>query len=142
MTTFDMPTMLSELKRDEGVKTKPYRDTVGKLSIGVGRNLDDVGVSAEEISLMLTNDILRTEVALDLSLPWWRTLDPVRQRVILNMAFNMGVAGLLTFNNTLAAVKRGDYAAAAIGMAASKWATQVHDRAARLIKMMQTGVTA
>ncbi|KKB61555.1 lysozyme [Robbsia andropogonis] len=136
---FDMPTMVSELRRDEGVRNKPYKDTVGKTTIGVGRNLDDVGISDDEINLMLQNDIERTELALDRSLPWWRSLDPVRQRVILNMGFNMGIAGLLTFKNTLAAVQNGSYPAAAAGMLASKWATQVGDRATRLASMMRTG---
>jgi lysozyme len=140
MNTFDMPTLIGELKRDEGVRLKPYTDTVGKLTIGVGRNLADVGISDDECTALLQNDVARTVAALDKSLPWWRKLDPVRQRVLVNMAFNLGMTGLLTFKNTLAAVQGGSYAAAAAGMLASKWATQVGDRAERLAEMMRTGV--
>lgn len=139
MSNFDMQTLVSELSRDEGRKPRIYVDTVGKTSGGVGRNLSDVPFSDEEIDLMLTNDIARTTAALDKSLSWWRNLDPVRQRVIVNMAFNMGVAGLMTFKNTLAAVQNGDYAAAATGMLQSKWAAQVGARAVRLSNMMRTG---
>lgn len=139
MSSFDMPTLLAELKRDEGVRLKPYTDTVGKLTIGVGRNLSDVGISDDECTSMLENDIARTAASLDAKLPWWRDLDPVRQRVILNMCFNMGIAGLMTFVNTLAFVKSGNWSAAANGMLASKWATQVGARAQRLAQMMRTG---
>jgi lysozyme len=138
MSNFDMPTLVSELCRDEGVRLKPYVDTVGKTTIGVGRNLTDVGISQDECNALLENDIGRTTAWLDRNLPWWSTLDPVRQRVLVNMAFNMG-GGLLSFANTLAAVQRGDYAAAANGMLASKWATQVGARATRLADMMRNG---
>lgn len=141
MSTFDMATLIAELSRDEGRKLKPYVDTVGKTSIGVGRNLSDVGISDAECDSMLENDVTRTVAWLDRNLSWWRNLDAVRQRVIINMAFNMG-GGLLTFVNTLAAMQRGDYAAAASGMLASKWATQVGARAQRLAQMMRTGAAA
>lgn len=137
-----MNTLLAELKRDEGVRLKPYTDTVGKLTIGVGRNLTDVGISDDECTALLQNDVARTVAALDKSLPWWRSLDPVRQRVLVNMAFNLGMAGLLTFKNTLSAMQSGAYAAAASGMLASKWAVQVGARAERLADMMRTGVAA
>lgn len=141
MSDFDMATMIAELIRDEGEKLKPYADTVGKLTIGVGRNLTDVGISQDECDLLLQNDVARSAAMLDRDLSWWRTLDPVRQRVMLNMAFNMG-GGLLTFVNTLAAVQKGDYNAAASGMLQSHWATQVGARAQRLADMMRTGDTA
>lgn len=135
----NLDAMRSELIRDEAMKLKPYRDSVGKLSIGVGRNLDDVGISQIEAAQMLDSDIRRTADALDKALPWWRGLDEVRQRVLLNMAFNMGVAGLLGFKHTLADVQAGNYDFAAAGMLASKWAGQVGDRAQRLANMMMKG---
>lgn len=131
--------LYAELRRDEGSRSFPYTDTVGKLTIGVGRNLTDVGLSDEEIDHLLDNDVARVESGLDRALPWWRTLDDVRQRVIANMAFNMGVFGLLTFKNTLEAIRVGDWSRAHAGMLASKWATQVGPRAKRLAEMMLTG---
>jgi len=136
-----------ELIRDEGRRLKPYRDSMGKLSIGVGRNLDDKGISEIECAMLLKNDIAEHLALLDKYLSWWRQLDETRQRVIANMAFNMGIGPsaehptgkLLTFKNTLAAMERGDFAAAADGMSNSAWARQVGVRAARLVAMMRTG---
>lgn len=131
--------MVAELMRDEGVKLKPYRDTVGKLTIGVGRNLDDVGISESEATVLLAGDIDRTASALDDAIPWWRSLDEVRQRVLLNMAFNMGVRSLLGFKNTLTAIQAGKYEDASAEMLSSKWAQQVGQRAQRLALMMRKG---
>ncbi len=136
--TFDMAALISELKRDEGERFKPYFDTVGKITIGVGRNLTDGGISQSECEILLQNDIARTLRWLDRNLPWWRTLDTVRQRVLINMAFNLG-GNLLTFVHTLDAMQRNYYAAAANGMLASKWANQVGQRALRLANAMRTG---
>jgi lysozyme len=135
--------LVAELRRDEGVRRRPYLDTVGKVSIGVGRNLDDVGLSEDEIELLLINDITRTVADLDRHLPWWRGLSLVRQRVMVNMAFNMGIGtaerGLRSFRNTLTKIQAGDYEGAARGMAGSKWARQVGARATRLCQMMREG---
>lgn len=123
----------------EGLRLKPYQDTVGKLTIGVGRNLDDKGISMHEAMLMLDHDIEAVEDDLDQRLPWWRGLTEVRQLVLADMCFNLGVHRLQGFRNTLAAIQAGDYEAAAAGMLASKWATQVGKRAHRLAKMMREG---
>lgn len=131
--------LIKQLTIDEGKRNKPYKDTVGKITIGIGRNLDDVGVSDIEARYLLDNDIDRVVRGLDLHLPWWRKLDDVRQEVLVNMAFNMGLASLLGFQNTLAAVRDGRYDDAAEGMRNSLWFQQVGDRARRLIAMMRTG---
>ena len=136
----DIEQLTKELRTDEGVKPMPYRDTVGKLTIGVGRNLDDRGLSNDEIDYLLKNDIRIVCEELDKRLPWWRRMSAVRQRVLANMAFNMGINVLLTFRNTLAAMQGGRYDDAAVGMLASKWAKQVGKRAIRLSEMMKKGV--
>lgn len=129
-----------ELERDEGKRNKPYRDSVGKLTGGVGRNLDDVGFSDDEISLMLANDInSRVLPGLTQFMPWYVRLNDVQQRVLANMAFNMGIEGLLGFRNMLDAVKSGDFNRAADEMLSSKWASQVGERATRLAEMMRNG---
>lgn len=138
MVGYDPVKLKAELMLDEGRRNRIYVDTVGKVSGGIGRNLTDKGFRDSEIDLMYQNDIAETEAWLDRNLPWWRQLDDVRQRVVMNMAFNMQ-GRLLTFVNTLAAMKRGDYAAAADGMLASKWAGQVGARATRLASMMRSG---
>ncbi|HDR9337724.1 glycoside hydrolase family protein [Burkholderia multivorans] len=138
MAGYDATKLKAELTLDEGRRSRIYIDTVGKVSGGIGRNLTDKGFRDNEIDLMYQNDIAETEAWLDRNLPWWRSLDPVRQRVMMNMAFNMQ-GKLLTFVNTLAAIKRGDYAAAADGMLNSLWARQVGARATRLANMMRSG---
>lgn len=135
----DREKLAAELIRDEGLRLEPYVDTVGKLTIGVGRNLADRGISKAEAEFLLETDIGLVEDVLDTWLSWWRTLSEVRQRVLANMCFNMGIAKLRGFKNTLAAMKTGDYEAAAAGMRRSLWARQVGARAERLAKMMKTG---
>lgn len=126
------------LKRHEGFRAHPYKDTVGKLTIAFGRNLDDVGVSEDEAELMLSNDIERARMHCELFVPGWDTLDPVRRDVLMSMFFNMG-AGAAKFVRMLDAVKKHKWDEAAEEMIRSKWATQVKDRAVVLAEMMRTG---
>lgn len=127
------------LVRHEGLRLKTYRCTAGKLTIGVGRNLDDVGISEPEAMVLLENDIDSVSKDLTRTLPWWTTLDDARREVLANMAFNMGIGTLLTFKNTLQAIKDGKYAEAAKMMLQSKWAAQVGNRAKELAAQMETG---
>ena len=76
------------LLRHEGLKLKPYQDTVGKVTVGVGRNLDDVGISREEAMFMLDNDIKKAKLGLAHMFPWYLSLDDVRQAVMVDMTFN------------------------------------------------------
>jgi len=132
--------LVAELTRDEGVRLKPYNDSQGKLTIGIGRNLSDVGISREEADNMLLGDIERTCLDLDRAIPWWTKLSEVRQRVLANMAFNLGVPGLLAFRRTLEMVQEGKYEDASREMLVSAWASQVGPRAQRLSNMMRDGV--
>jgi lysozyme len=131
--------ILDQLKRDEGIRLHPYKDSVGKLTIGVGRNLDDVGISADEADYLLQNDLKTATSHLQSALPWALQLDDVRRAVLINMTFNMGIAGLLTFKNTLSLIQTGQYDKAADNMLESKWAEQVGPRAHRLALQMKTG---
>lgn len=135
----NLPALIAQLQRHEGLRLKPYTDTVGKLTIGVGRNLTDRGISEAEAGVLLANDIEAVRLELTNNWPWWLQLDDVRQRVVMDMAFNMGVPVLMTFGRFLARLKRGEFDAAAAEMLASLWARQVGDRAQRLAKMMRTG---
>jgi lysozyme len=128
-----------QLRRDESVRKFPYRDTVGKLTIGVGRNLNGKGLSDEEIEHLLENDIREITIEANGKLPWFPALDGVRQGVILNMIFNMGFAGLEKFPRFLQAVAQGEWETAADEMRDSEWARQVGDRAVRLEEQMRTG---
>jgi lysozyme len=129
-----------QLVWDEGLRLKPYKDTVGKLTIGIGRNLTDVGISTLEAYDLLDHDIDRAVYALVGRYPWFQHLDPVRQAVLVNLCFNMGAASLAKFVNTLAAVERGEYDAAARGLKASLWYRQVQkSRSSRLMQMLVSG---
>ncbi len=135
----DLTAIKADLVRDEGLRLKPYRDSVGKLSIGVGRNLDDVGIAEAEAEILLGNDISRAMADLDRALPWWRGLSPPRQRALLNMAFNLGLPRLLGFREMLADLERGDGAGAARAAIDSRWAKQVGARAQRLAMLLAEG---
>lgn len=137
----DRDAMTRQLRLHEGERLRPYRCTAGKLTIGVGRNLEDRGITAQESAYLLANDIAREERELLRALPWVGQLDEVRQRVLLDMSFNLGLVGLLGFKNTLATIQAGDYQRAAAMMLDSRWAKQVGQRAERLSRMMATGKT-
>ncbi len=124
---------------DEGLRLFPYYDTVDKLTIGVGRNLTDVGITKEEAMCLLDNDITKVRTEIYQKLPWVATLNIERQNVLFNMAFNLGVPKLLEFKNTLYFIKLGYYETASKHMLNSKWARQVGDRAVRLAKIMRDG---
>ena len=126
------------LKLAEGVKPKPYTDTVGKLTIGVGRNLTDNGLRSEEIDFLLTNDITAAWIDVTRTWPWVHDLLDVRQRVLTEMVFQMGLGGVGAFKKALAAMEIGDFATASSEMLNSHWAAQTPNRAHRLATMMAT----
>lgn len=131
--------LVERLIKHEGLRLKPYRDSVGKLTIGIGRNLDDVGISAGEARVLCIDDIMNAEAMLDGGIPWWRDLDEVRKQVLAEMAFNMGWTTLSKFSKMLNAAHNRKWDDAANEMLASKWASQVGERADTLAKAMRTG---
>lgn len=146
MTT---PYLLADLRQDEGLRLHAYPDPLSggePWTIGYGHTGPDVfpGCIWDDrwAEVALAKDIKVATDALDTHLAWWRTLDDVRQDVIANMAFNLGVGKLLGFKNTLAMIRTGDYAGAASNMLLSAWARQVGSRARRLSVQMRTGLHA
>lgn len=132
----------NQLRRDEGEILHAYKDSLGYITIGVGRLIDKRrggGITAEESAYLLANDIEKKRIGIEKSLPWYGQLDDARKGVLLNMAFQMGITGLLGFKNTLEMVRNGDYEGAARGMLNSKWAKQTPNRAHRLSRQMATG---
>ena len=131
-----------QLKRDEGEVLHAYQDTLGYWTIGIGILIDkrkNGGLRPEESEFIFRNRLKLLDADLANRLPWIAKLDPARRGVLVNMAFQMGVNGLLGFRNTLAMVQDGKYQDAAKGMLASKWATQTQARAHRLSNQMATG---
>lgn len=138
--------LIPDLMRDEGLRLSAYLDPLSggePVTIGYGHtgnvHLGTVWTQAQA-EQMLIADTTHTIAALDAQLPWWRDLSDVRQDVLVNMGFNLGVTGLCQFRNTLAAMKAARWAQAAAGMLSSQWARQVHARADRLAEQMLTGI--
>ena len=135
----DVSKLKESLILSEGLRLKAYKDTVGKVTIGVGRNLDDVGISREEAFLLLDNDIKRVEVDLQ-KVNGFLDLIDVRQHVIAEMVFNMGFSSVMKFKQMWAAIAVQEWHKAADAMLDSLWARQVGKRAERLAKHMRLGV--
>jgi lysozyme len=135
--------LTKQLRRDEGEVLTAYVDTLGYTTIGVGRLIDKRkggGITAEESAYLLANDIRSKTAAVIKALPWAEHLEPARLGVLVNMAFQLGITGLLGFKTTLALVQGGNYDRAAEGMAESLWAKQTPERCARLQTQMRTAV--
>jgi len=124
-----------------GPELFPYLDTVGKLTIGYGRNLDDRGISRAVAELLLTED-MDLAIADAKSLPYWDTLSPVRQIVVSDMLFNLGLTKFRKFVNLNKALLIQDYSLAAHEMQDSKWYRQTTRRAKVLVEAMKTGIWA
>ena len=135
----DIAVLRQMIKADEGLRLFPYTDTAGRLSIGYGRNLTDVGISQLEASDLLEADITRAIYDLQVAFPFVMKLDGVRQIVLTDMCFNLGAARLKTFVKMWRAITVGDYTVAAQEMLASQWAYQVGARATRLAAAMASG---
>jgi lysozyme len=130
-----------QLRRDEGERLSAYADSLGWLTIGIGRLIDSRkggGITREESAYLLRNDIAKVDRQLQERLPWVVTLSPARRGALQNMAFQLGINGLLGFKNTLVMIEQGEYAKAADAMLKSKWAEQTPERAKRLSRQMLT----
>lgn len=131
--------LIEQLIRHEGLKLMPYRCTSGKLTIGVGRNLEDTGITKDEAMSMLLSDIYRCTRECRKSFTFFDSLTDTRQHVLVNMCFNLGIVRLRGFRRMIAALERGDYGLAAKEMLDSQWAAQVGGRSAELAGQMKEG---
>ena len=123
-----------------GKPVVPGYTLIGHPTIGYGRALDTYGVTADEAKVLLMNNINVVVGQVSAMLPWSATLDDVRLRVLLEMAFNLGIAGLMEFHDTLRHIQAGQYNLASVSMMDSLWAKQVGSRADVLSKMMASGL--
>lgn len=135
----DMEKLRRQIIEEEGLRNIVYRCPANKLTIGVGRNLEDVGISDDEANYLLSNDLKRVEDELVRNFLFFGDLDECRQRVLMDMCFNMGISRLKKFKNMLAALAKGDYETTSKEMLDSLWARQVKSRATNLSEMMRTG---
>ncbi|WP_457571307.1 glycoside hydrolase family protein [Desulfovulcanus sp.] len=123
----------------EGKRNKPYTCPAGKLTIGVGRNLEDVGLRDEEIEYLLDNDIKECVADLKRIFPDFDEIDDARQAVLIDMRFNLGPGGFRSFKNFIRAVRNKHWDLAVHEMRDSIWYKQVGQRAVRLCNMMESG---
>ena len=121
----------------EGLELMPYTDTVGKWTIGVGRNLTDKGISKDEAMALLSSDIADAIDDIYHLFSCYDNLSEARQQVLISMAFNLGRTRLSTFTRFIGAVHRSDWEDAADEMMDSTWAKQVGVRAVTLSRMMR-----
>lgn len=155
-----------ELIRDEGIKLRPYKDSLGIWTVSVGRNLEDKGLTRNELSslglnvnlkkeqvisvllergltkqeclMLLSNDIDDAWDDLTTALPWIEQKPEVVQRVLTNMVFNLGISRFLKFKQTISFIRLDKYAEAAAEMLDSKWASQTGARAIRLSNLIKS----
>jgi lysozyme len=140
------------LTRHEELRLWPYLCPAGKRTIGVGRNLDDKGLSKEEIAMLLDegisekvaemlldNDIADAIKECNQKFPWFDGLNEARTIVVISMVFNMGMPRFLGFRKTIGHIEAGRFGAAADEMLDSRWARQVGRRATELAQMMRDG---
>lgn len=134
-------TPLQELLiKHEGLRLKPYRCTAGKLTIGVGHNLDDKGITEIMAMFILAEDITEVTHQCFIQIDCYRDLDTARQDALANLAFNLGIDGLLKFKNTLKAIAEGRWEDAENGLRNSLWAKQVQkERVDDICHMIRTG---
>lgn len=125
------------LKHEE-LQLKLYVDTKGKITIGVGRNLTDNGISPDEAQLMYENDLKRclSEAS---KFKWFHKLNDARKIVILDMLFNLGLKRFLLFKKMISFLEVSDYSLASREMLDSDWSKQVGQRALTLAAIMNSG---
>ena len=137
-----MSKLTEMLRRHEGVETHAYKCTSGKITVGVGRNIDPdggLGLSDDEIDVLLENDIDRSIKELGAAFNWFSDLNEARRDAMIDLVFNMGLTRLNGFKKALAAMAEANYDLAAAEFMDSKWASQVKDRAIEICAMIKTG---
>lgn len=130
---------MAELRRHEGFKDRPYRDTVGVLTIGYGWNLESDPIYREVADLQMKMKLEVLEARLTSDYDWFPNLSQARKDVVLNMCYNLGTAGFAEFRNTIGLIQRSKFDEAATEMLKSKWATQVGNRSKYLADKMRKG---
>lgn len=130
---------IDALKAEEGYRRYPYPDTGGSLAVGYGHNLHTRGVSKPQAEMLLHSVVGELQTALRLRFEWYERLSPARQAALIEMAYQMGVEGLVKFKRTLALIERGQFNDAADNMLRSLWAHQTPERAQRVAERFRRG---
>lgn len=141
MPNLDMQRLIEDIKSDEGTVLHEYKDSLGYSTIGTGILIDarGGGITAAENEYLLENRLHRIIGGLDAKLPWIVLQSDNMQRQLINMAFNLGLNGLLKFTNMLQLIRSGDFNRAADEALDSAWAKQVPNRAKRIADNIRKG---
>lgn len=127
------------IKEGEGLELMPYTCPAGKLTIGYGRNLEDNGITEDEAAYLLMADINRSHNELIRQFAFIQKMDSVRQAVLADMHYNLGLTRLLTFRKMLNALQHQDYDTAAAELKDSRYFNQTGNRAKRNYCIMKFG---
>jgi lysozyme len=138
MTPAQRQIIAADLERDEGTRLKPYVDTQGKVSIGIGHNLTDDGLTLSQVTAIFNDDLDEAMREADAAFPWLELVDPTIGTVVYELTFNLGVGELQTFRKMLAAMEAGDKTTAANELESSAWYTQVGTRGPRLVALLRS----
>lgn len=141
MHTLNLKKLEDDLVNDEGLVLHAYQDHLGFWTIGVGTLIDKRkggGITRDEAMMLLRNRLGSFFNKMDAGMPWWRDQPEPVQRALANMAYQMGVEGLLGFKTTLKLIQEGKYAAAADNAMRSKWATQTPKRAKKVTDLIRS----
>lgn len=136
----DKNSLFKELREDEGLELKPYKCTENKWTIGIGRNLEDTGISEAEAYFMFDNDLTRVERELSSDRevgPIYTRQPDLTQNALLNMCFQLGLGGLKQFRRMWAALDAEDYELAYTEALDSRWARQTPNRANRVANQLR-----
>ena len=131
--------LIKQLKDHEGIRLKPYKCTAGKLTIGIGRNLDDIGISEEEAEYLLGNDIETAHKGCERLISNFESISEVRKIALIDMMFNLGYTRMSKFKKMLSAIESEDWTEAAKQAKDSRWYNQVGRRAQKICDQLREG---
>ena len=143
----DKERLIERISSNEGFRGFAYKDTLGNFTIGYGRKITPdqaehdyrLGVSSAEAYSMLEDDVNKTIAACQDRFPWFEYLNDIRQEVVVEMAFQLGVYGVSLFQGMIRAIKNNDWALAADEMLNSAWHKQTPSRCESLANLMLNG---
>jgi lysozyme len=131
-----MNTVIDLIKRHEGLSLQLYKDSVGKTTIGYGRNIEDIGISQEEAEYLLQNDLSRAynEVR---KYDWFHSLSVARQAAVTDLMLNLGPKKFATFKRFIWAMDNSDWEAAENELKNSLWWSQVGMRGPEIVNLIR-----
>lgn len=131
--------LTESLKRHEGFSSKAYTCPAGKITVGYGRNLEDLGITKDEAETLLHNDIIRIWREAHQAFPWFEKLDEARESAILNMIFQLGISRFSRFKKMIVFLEKEEYEKAADEALNSAWAKQTPKRAKEVAEIIRDG---